>query len=200
VPEAYRFTGRSRHPAQDEFNALRNYAYGVLSSLVEKAGICAGLDTYLGFLHTDNYGKQSLVFDLIEPFRSWGDRATLLLFTGRRVPKDYFEAVPGGVALNQQGRVFFISHFHERLDKAVRYPVQGRPNQTSNIKQRDIIQHEAHALANRLRGKSDLPRDRDAHELGGGGGRCRTGGAGGRKGGAEERGRGQLPIKGRSRG
>jgi CRISPR-associated protein Cas1 len=158
VPEAYRFTGRSRHPAQDEFNALLNYAYGVLYSLVEKACICAGLDTYLGFLHTDNYGKKSLVFDLIEPFRIWGDRAGLLLFTGRRVQKDYFEEVPGGVALNQQGRAFFIGYFNERLDKAVRYPVQGRPNKTRNIKQRDIIQHEAHALANRLLGKSDFPR------------------------------------------
>jgi CRISPR-associated protein Cas1 len=158
VPEAFRFTGRSRHPAQDEFNALLNYSYGVLYSLVEKACIGAGLDTYLGFLHTDNYGKQSLVFDMIEPFRIWGDWAALLLFTGRRVLKDYFEAVPGGVALNQQGRAFFIGHFNERLDKAVRYPVLGWPNKTRNIKQRDIIQHEAHALANRLLGKSDLPR------------------------------------------
>jgi CRISPR-associated protein Cas1 len=158
VPEAFRFTGQSHDPARDEFNALLNYSYGVLYSLVEKACICAGLDTYLGFLHTDNYGKKSLVFDLIEPFRIWGDRAVLLLFTGRRVQKDSFEEVPGGVALNQQGRALFIGHFNERLDKAVRYPVQGRPNQTRNIKQRDIIPHEARALATTSLGMSDSPR------------------------------------------
>ena len=39
----------------------------------------------VGFLHTDNYNKKSLVFDLIEPFRILGDRTTVLLFTGRRV-------------------------------------------------------------------------------------------------------------------
>src|SRR5205807_67862 len=94
VPEAYRFTGRSRQPAQDAFNAMLNYSYGVLYSLVEKACICAGLDPYVGFLHTDNYAKKSLVFDLIEPFRILGDRATLLIFTGRRAQKEFFEPVP----------------------------------------------------------------------------------------------------------
>jgi CRISPR-associated protein Cas1 len=124
VPETFRFTRRSRQPAEDGFNAMLNYGYGVLYSLVEKACVCAGLDVHLGFLHTDNYAKPSLVFDLIEPFRIVAERATLLLFTGR----------------------------------GVRYPVQGHPGRCRNIKQRDVIQHEAHALANMLLGKRDLPR------------------------------------------
>jgi CRISPR-associated protein Cas1 len=158
VPEAYRFEGRSRQPARDEFNSMLNYAYGVLYSLVEKACICAGLDPFVGFLHTDNYNKKSLVFDLIEPFRILGDRAAVLLFTGRRVLKEHFEAVPGGVALSKEGRAFLLTHLNERLDKAVRYPVQGHTRKTRNLKQRDVIQHEAHALANALLGKRDLPR------------------------------------------
>jgi CRISPR-associated protein Cas1 len=158
VPEAFRFNGRSRQPATDEFNAMLNYSYGVLYSLVEKACICAGLDPFVGFLHTDNYNKKSLVFDLIEPFRILGDRATLLLFTGRRVQKDYFEPVPGGIALNKEGRAFFIAQLNERLDHVVRYPVQGKPGKTRNVKERDVIRHEAHALANALLGKTDMPR------------------------------------------
>jgi CRISPR-associated protein Cas1 len=145
--------------------ALLNYSYGVLYSLVEKACIVAGLDPFVGFLHTDNYGKKSLVFDLIEPFRSLGDRAALLLFTGRRVLKEHFEPVPGGVALSQAGRAFFIGSLNERLDKAVRYPVQGNPGKKRNIKQRDVIQHEAHALANALLGKRDLPRIVETRKL-----------------------------------
>jgi len=50
MPEKYRFAGRSRNPAKDEFNAMLNYGYGVLYSLVEKACIIAGLDPYIGFL------------------------------------------------------------------------------------------------------------------------------------------------------
>jgi CRISPR-associated protein Cas1 len=55
MPEKYKFEGRSRNPATDEFNAMLNYGYGVLYSMVEKACIIAGLDPYIGFLHTDNY-------------------------------------------------------------------------------------------------------------------------------------------------
>ena len=40
----------------------------------------------------------------------------------------------------------------------MRYPVKSRPGRTRNIKQRDVIQFEAHSLANRLLGKEDLPR------------------------------------------
>ncbi len=34
IPEHYRFTGRSRQPARDPFNAYLNYAYGILYSTV----------------------------------------------------------------------------------------------------------------------------------------------------------------------
>jgi CRISPR-associated protein Cas1 len=165
VPQQHRFASRSRHPARDGFNAMLNYAYGVLYALVEKACICAGLDPFVGFLHTDNYNKKSLVYDLIEPFRILGDRTTLLLFTGRRVQSDYFEPVPGGVALSAPGRAALLTAFNERLDKAVRYPVQGQPGKTRNIKQRDIIQYEAHALANTLLGKRDFPRVVETRQL-----------------------------------
>jgi CRISPR-associated protein Cas1 len=37
LPERFRFQGRSRNPARDEFNCLLNYAYGVLYGIVERA-------------------------------------------------------------------------------------------------------------------------------------------------------------------
>jgi len=158
VPEAYRFQVRSRQPACDGFNAMLNYGYGVLYSLVDRACICAGLDPFLGFLHTDNYNKPSLVFDMIEPFRILAERATLLLFTGRRVRTEFFEVVPGGVALSKDGRAAFLPEYNERLDRAVRYPVQSKPGKFRKVKRRETIAHEAHALANRLLGRNDLPR------------------------------------------
>ena len=53
LPEKYKFEGRSRRPAKDPFNAVLNYCYGILYSLVEKACILSGLDPFVGFLHTD---------------------------------------------------------------------------------------------------------------------------------------------------
>ena len=36
------------------------------------------------------------------------ERATLLLFVGRRVKAEFFEEVPGGVALSKEGREAFL--------------------------------------------------------------------------------------------
>jgi CRISP-associated protein Cas1 len=165
VPEGYRFEGRSRQPAHDGFNAMLNYAYGVLYSLVDRACICAGLDPFLGYLHTDNYNKPSLVFDMIEPFRILAERATVLLFTGRRVKAGFFEEVPGGVALSKEGRAEFLPYYNERLDRPVRYPVQSKPGKYRKVKRRDTIAHEAHGLANRLLGRTDMPRVVETRKL-----------------------------------
>lgn len=162
LPTEYRFAGRSRQPATDSFNAMLNYAYGVLYSQVEIALILAGLDLFIGFLHTDNYNKRSLVYDMIEPFRIIAERSTVLFFTGRRVKKEFFREVPGGIELAPEGRAALISNLNERLDKAVKYPVQKAKKaggkKFRRIKLRATLQHEAHSLANRLLGKTDIPR------------------------------------------
>ncbi|MCA9199777.1 MAG: CRISPR-associated endonuclease Cas1 [Planctomycetales bacterium] len=169
LPAEYRFSGRSRQPAVDPFNAMLNYGYGVLYSQVEIALILAGLDPFIGFLHTDNYNKRSLVFDMIEPFRIIAERATVLFFTGRRVKKEFFREVPGGIELAPDGRAALISNLNERLDKAVKYPVQRvrKPGgkKFRRVKLRATIQHEAHALANRLLGRNDLPKIVDSDSL-----------------------------------
>lgn len=143
MPERFKFNGRSRNPAKDEFNALLNYGYGVLYSLVEKACIIAGLDPYIGFLHTDNYNKKSLVFDLIEMFRIFAEETVVYLFSGRKVKVEYFDKVKGGLTLNKEGKALLIEALNKTLDETVRY--RGR-----NIQKRNIIQFECHRIANEL--------------------------------------------------
>ncbi|MDH4304195.1 MAG: CRISPR-associated endonuclease Cas1 [Nitrospira sp.] len=143
MPERYRFEGRSRQPAKDEFNCLLNYGYGVLYSMVEKACLVAGLDPYVGFVHTDNYNKKSLVFDLMEMFRYLTDQTVVYLFTGRKVKQEWFESVPGGMTLAKDGKAALIEALNETFETSVRY-------RNRNIKQRDIIQFECHRIANGL--------------------------------------------------
>ncbi len=143
LPEKYRFEERSRRPAKDAFNACLNYCYGILYSLVEKACILSGLDPYVGFLHTDNYNKKSLVFDLIEPFRIFGEQTAVYLFTGKQMKDEYFDASEGAVSLNGTGKPVVVGAFNEHLDEAVRY-------RRKNVKRRYIIRSEAHRMANLL--------------------------------------------------
>ncbi|MBN2009051.1 CRISPR-associated endonuclease Cas1 [candidate division KSB1 bacterium] len=152
IPKRFQFNGRSRQPAKDEFNAMLNYSYGILYSLVEKACIIAGLDPYVGFLHTDNYNKMSLVFDLIEPYRAIGDQTVFYLFSKRQVKKEYFDEIKNGMTLNKEGKQVLIAAFNERMEKRIRY--KGR-----NIQQKDVIQFDCHKLANQLIGKKQRKRE-----------------------------------------
>lgn len=143
MPERFKFDGRSRNPAKDEFNALLNYGYGVLYSFVEKACIIAGLDPYIGFLHTDNYNKKSLVFDLIEMFRIFADETVVYLFSGRKIKVEYLDEVKGGFTLNKDGKAVLIEALNNTLDETMRY-------RSRNIQKRNIIQFECHSIANNL--------------------------------------------------
>lgn len=148
IPKAWKFKGRSKRPAKDGFNAMLNYSYGILYSMVEKACILAGLDPYIGFLHTDNYNKKSLVFDLIEPFRILGEKTTFYLFSKGEVKRQHFNQIKNGITLNQEGKKVLISAFNKRLETKVRY-------RRRNILQKDTIQFECHSLANEILRKDE---------------------------------------------
>ena len=143
LPERYQFAGRSRRPARDPFNAVLNYCYGILYSLVEKACILSGLDPYVGFLHTDNYNKKSMVFDLIEPFRIFAEQTAVYLFTGKKMKSEYFDAGAQAVSLNTKGKPVVVEAMNKHMDETVLY-------RRKNVRRRHIIQHETHRLANIL--------------------------------------------------
>jgi len=143
VPENFAFNGRSRQPAKDEVNALLNYGYGVLYGIIEKAVIVAGLDPYIGFIHTDNYNKISLVFDVIEKYRIWVEETILDLFVKKAIRKDLFTKLANGYNLGEEGKKVFLPALNEYLDMPIRY--KGR-----NIRRRDIIQLDMHNYAQLL--------------------------------------------------
>ena len=146
LPRKYKFFGRSYRPARDQFNAILNYGYGILYSKVEKALIIAGLDPYIGILHTDNYNKKSLVFDMIEPFRNLVERPIFYMFSRRKIKDDYFKVEQQGFILNDEGKQYVVPVILEEFDKIVRH-------KNRNLKQIDTIQADAHAFANYLIGK-----------------------------------------------
>jgi CRISPR-associated protein Cas1 len=144
MPEAFAFKGRSFRPAQDAFNAMLNYAYGILYSRVERALMLAGLDPFVGFMHRDDYNSKSLVYDFIEPYRIHAERFVFRLFTGKKINKAFFSEFTGGFSLNEEGKAFFVSPYLEYLDSdKIRY--KGRLQTRMNA-----LQLEAHRFANSL--------------------------------------------------
>ena len=143
IPKEFSFEGRSMQPAKDEFNTLLNYTFGILYSKVEKACIIAGLDPYIGILHSDNYGKKSLVFDIIENYRHLASRTVFALFTQKKINKNFFIKYSNGIALNKEGKQTLIEAFYHTLEKKIRY--NGR-----NISNIDKIQYDCHEIASSL--------------------------------------------------
>lgn len=61
--------GRNRRPPRDPINSMLSYGYAFLEREV-RAGIAGtGLDPRIGFFHSNNGRKDSLVYDLMEMFR-----------------------------------------------------------------------------------------------------------------------------------
>lgn len=141
LPEDFRFEGRSRNPAKDEFNCLLNYGYGILYSHVEKACIISGIDPYVGILHVDGYNKKSFVFDLIEKYRIYIDRVVFGLFTRKMIKKEFFDHIPGGMTLNKEGKVILISAVNEMFERKTQY--KGR-----NVSYKNAIPFDCHHIAN----------------------------------------------------
>jgi len=149
IPEKHKFNGRSRNPAKDEFNCMLNYGYGILYSSVEKGCILSGLDPYIGIMHTDNYNKKALVFDLVEMYRGYMDEMIFKLFATKKVKGEHFDQVEGGgYYLNQEGKKLLITEYNKEMERKIRY--RGR-----NIKLQNIIQYDCHNIANEIL-KEDL--------------------------------------------
>lgn len=144
MPKRYEFNGRSFRPAKDAFNAILNYAYGILYGKVEKALIIAGIDPFVGFLHRDDYNQKSMVFDFIEPFRPWVDEVAFKLFSGKHVNDSFFAEITNGVKLTDEGKPILIQAYNKFFeDTPIRY-------KNKNQSRHNIIQFEAHSFANSL--------------------------------------------------
>ena len=74
------FKRREGRGSQEINNAMLNLGYAVLSGYILNAIINAGLEPYLGIIHSQRPGKMALVLDIMEEYRAWVvDRAVVKL-------------------------------------------------------------------------------------------------------------------------
>jgi len=72
LPRDLNFDGRDVD-SSDQFNLALNYSYAILYNVIMKYLVLAGLDPYLGFIHKDRPGNESLVYDFSEMFKPYID-------------------------------------------------------------------------------------------------------------------------------
>ncbi|MGC9125797.1 MAG: CRISPR-associated endonuclease Cas1, partial [Caldisericaceae bacterium] len=119
LSDSVNFEGRSYYPARDQFNGLLNFLYGLIShemlSLIESKGF----DPYLGFFHSVEYGRVSLIFDLIEPFRApIADAIAVKLFRKKEVDvnNDFENDKEHGFILKDGFRKLVLVNYEEKME------------------------------------------------------------------------------------
>lgn len=157
------FNGRSRNPPKSNVNAVMSFLYTLLMYRVEAAVESQGLDSMAGNLHACDYGRDSLVFDLMEEFRTpVCDTVCCALFNLGVLHKDDFRAVAFdedgiaeeaednsgispkkesadtgnmGILLTKAGLQKVIKAFEEKMTSEVQYDGERLPLQKIIIRQ-----------------------------------------------------------------
>lgn len=168
----FAFAGRTRRPPRDPPNAMLSFGYTMLGTVMESAVLRVGLDPMVGVFHSPEYGRPSLVLDLIEEFRPVLVDSLILRVINRRevAPEDFEElhddaelagledaepesadAAGRAVWLGPSGRRVFFRAWGRRLRETHFYPVR---QQTLMLE--EIMQQQVYQLSRFIGGEAQL--------------------------------------------
>ena len=121
---SFRFDGRNRRPPRDALNALLSFLYALLRHDCTSALTAVGLDPFVGFLHADRAGRESLALDLMEEFRPWAERLALTLVNrGELKPAHFVERDGGAIELTEAARKLLVSSYQQRKLEEISHPL-----------------------------------------------------------------------------
>lgn len=115
---------RNRRPPLDNMNALLSFLYTLLAHDVESALETVGLDSYVGFFHTDRPGRASLALDMMEELRPFlADRLALSMVNLKQINgKDFIKKENGGVLMTDEGKKAILGAWQKRKQDQVVHP------------------------------------------------------------------------------
>ena len=122
--EVFAFDTREKRPPTDPTNALLSFSYAILANECASALESVGLDPYVGFMHTDRSGRNSLALDLMEEFSAvLCDRFVLSLINRRQIGEgDFLYKENGAVLLGDEGRKTFLMAWYKRKKEILQHP------------------------------------------------------------------------------
>jgi CRISPR-associated protein Cas1 len=130
IPEEYDFCSRIDQyrratGAGDKVNVMLNYGYALLEAECLRAINTVGLDAHVGFLHEMNPSKNSLAYDLQEPFRFLVDLSVIsLIESGKIENKDFIRTESYSLRLKPSGAKKVTEEFNNWMNKKVPYKKQ----------------------------------------------------------------------------
>jgi CRISPR-associated protein Cas1 len=125
--DTFRFTVRSRRPPLDPINALISFLYTLLAHDLRSACEATGLDSCVGFLHTDRPGRPSLALDLMEELRAYlTDRLAFSMINRRQIAPEGFRRLDNGaISMNDATRKAVLVAYQDRKRETLTHPFLG---------------------------------------------------------------------------
>jgi CRISPR-associated protein Cas1 len=128
IGPSWSFTSRQRRPPPDPVNSMLSFGYTLLLNEAVAACLLAGLDPYLGVLHSPHRNRPSLALDLIEELRPVVvDALVIRLIRTHAVRPEQFTLTPEhGCRLDDTGRRAFLTAYEQRMLTLIHHPAEGR--------------------------------------------------------------------------
>lgn len=123
VDSDFAFSGRSRRPPRDPFNALISLGYAILLNELYGEIESHGLNPYFGFMHQDAEKHPTLASDLMEEWRAvLVDSLAMSLLNGHELAVGDFESDDaGGCYLTKKGLAVFLNKMEKKMQTSIRY-------------------------------------------------------------------------------
>lgn len=138
------FSGRITQGAKDIVNSSLNYGYAILYGKVQHAIVQAGLSLHISFLHAIDNRKPTLVYDMIEEFRTFIVDRTIISILNKNEPI----TIDKEGMLTKKSRQLIAKNIYEKLGSYTMWKKQ-------SIKIENIIQTQCYNLANLINQKDD---------------------------------------------
>lgn len=171
APKWAKFNGRSKNPPLDEVNSVLSFIYTLLAIRIDSLILSNGLDDSIGTLHCITYGRKSLIFDLIEEYRTpIADTLTCSLFNLGMLKKEHFRVgqkyedtetednekleqfddnIKEGVYLTEEGMRKVLIAFEKKLKDEHYYPELNKTIEYKRIFREQISLYKSVVNGNR---------------------------------------------------
>lgn len=120
----FNFQGRNRRPPLDNVNAVLSFVYTLLTNTYTSALETVGLDSYVGYFHTERPGRVSLSLDLMEELRPvFAERFVLSLINKKMISKKNFKKKENGaVLMDDTARKTVLTEWQNKKRETLTHP------------------------------------------------------------------------------
>jgi CRISPR-associated endonuclease Cas1 len=119
----------------DPFNSLYNFGSCLLFTRCNALVRAMGLNPYLGFLHSKDDSYESLVCDIMEPFRFRVTRLIMRLVNRKEITENHFTRTESGWRLKN----YAVKEFIQAFEGELLFTIKGDPGNCINLIKAQVL-------------------------------------------------------------